>query len=94
MSAAGSDAVSTSRNGVRGAGFKGVAVVPSWRGYKLLVAQQRGWDYTTPECEHLDDDPDGLNAGEPTQTRIWIYDPKSGHWGRVRYRFPGQIGIA
>ena len=46
----------------------------------MLVAQQRGWDYTTPECEDLDDDPAGLNAGEPTQTRIWIYDPDTGEW--------------
>jgi hypothetical protein len=60
-----------------GSGFEGVAVLPG-RGnrYRLAVAQQRGWNYTTPECEALDDDGGGLNAlGEPNWTRIWIYDP-------------------
>jgi hypothetical protein len=52
-------AASTSR-GTLGSGFEGVAVLPGNDGaYKLLVAQQRGWDYTTEECEDLDDDAGG-----------------------------------
>jgi hypothetical protein len=67
--------------GTLGSGFEGVAVLPKWRGYELLVAQQRGWDYTTPECEDLDDDAGGLDAhGEPKRTRIWVYDPEAGSW--------------
>ena len=71
--------------GSLGAGFEGVAVLPTSEGYKLLVAQQRGWDYTTDECEDLDDDPTGANQGEPPQTRIWIYDPASGSWEHTSY---------
>jgi hypothetical protein len=68
-----------------GSGFEGVAVLPGDGGnYRLAVAQQRGWNYTTPECEELDDDGGGLNAlGEPTWTRIWIYDPAAGTWDRT-----------
>ena len=82
----------STNTGSLGAGFEGVAVMErgswSWKqddDYVLLVAQQRGWDYTTPECEALDDDPLELNAGEPTQTRIWIYDPKSGAWDHIAW---------
>jgi hypothetical protein len=56
------------------------------RAYKLLVAQQRGWDYTTPECEALDDDAGGLNAnGEPNRTRIWIYETGTGAWDHIAW---------
>ncbi|MEQ8206361.1 MAG: esterase-like activity of phytase family protein [Woeseia sp.] len=78
-------AASTTR-GTLGSGFEGVAVKREWwRGYKLLVAQQRGWNYTTPECEALDDDPDGLDPAEPSQTRIWIFDPRTGEWDHIAY---------
>ena len=77
-------AASTSRNTL-GSGFEGVAVLRGWRGYKLLVAQQRGWNYTTPECEALDDDPEGINPDEPAQTRIWIYDPERNSWNHITY---------
>jgi hypothetical protein len=78
-------AASTNR-GTLGSGFEGVTVVrKSQHAYVLVVAQQRGWDYTTPECEDLDDDPAALNAGEPTQSRLWIYDPESGAWDHVAY---------
>jgi hypothetical protein len=95
-------AASTNR-GSLGAGFEGLAVLKSrashkrQRGsqkggrassYKLIVAQQRGWDYTTPECEDLDDDPTGANAGEPPLTRLWTYDPDSGEWGSVSWELP------
>lgn len=75
------------RIGTHGSGFEGVAVLPDEDGaYKLLVAQQRGWDYTTPECEDLDDDAGGLNAnGEPNQTRIWIYDPVADTWDHIAW---------
>lgn len=71
--------------GSLGSGFEGLAVLPSRDGYRLLVAQQRGWDYTSPECEALDDDLLASNQGEPPHTRIWIYDPSSGGWDFVRY---------
>lgn len=83
-------AASTNR-GTLGSGFEGVAAVSrsGWssrqKGYVLLVAQQRGWDYNTPECEALDDDPDGTNPAEPAQTRIWIYDPEAGAWDYIAY---------
>ncbi|WP_157633690.1 esterase-like activity of phytase family protein [Thioflavicoccus mobilis] len=67
-----------------GSGFEGVALLPVRDGYKLLVAQQRGWDYTTSECEDLDDDAGGLNAnGDPNRTRIWVYDPTANTWGHI-----------
>jgi hypothetical protein len=75
-------AASTNR-GSLGAGFEGVAVVPDGDSYVLYVAQQRGWDYTTADCEDLDDDPNGANAGEPPLTRLWIYDPSSAAWASV-----------
>jgi hypothetical protein len=50
-----------------------------------LVAQQRGWNYTTPECEALDDDPLDVNPAEPAQSRIWIFDPADGSWDHVAY---------
>jgi hypothetical protein len=67
-------------------GFEGLAVSPRRGGYALIVAQQRGWDYTTPECEALDDDPLGENPAEPSQTRLWIYEPTSGAWSSVSYQ--------
>jgi hypothetical protein len=79
-------AASTSR-GTLGSGFEGVATMARLGGgYRLIVAQQRGWDYTTPECEALDDDAGGLNAnGEPNWTRLWIYDPADGSWDHAAY---------
>lgn len=79
-------AASTSR-GTLGSGFEGVAVLPgSGTTYKLLVAQQRGWNYTSPECEDLDDDAGGLNAnGEPNWTRIWIYHPGTETWDHIAW---------
>lgn len=68
-----------------GSGFEGVAALRTRHGYKLFAAQQRGWDYTTPECEDLDDDPDGSNPSEPGMSRIWSYDPASGDWGHFGY---------
>ncbi|MFH0343783.1 MAG: esterase-like activity of phytase family protein [Chromatiales bacterium] len=77
----------STRRGTLGSGFEGVAVLraPARHShYRLVVAQQRGWDYTTRECEDLDDDAGGLNAsGEPNWTRIWIYDPKTNAWDHV-----------
>jgi uncharacterized protein YjiK len=75
----------TTNRGTLGSGFEGVTVVRKGRGYLLAIAQQRGWDYTTPECEALDDDPTGANAGEPKFTRIWLYDPQTGEWDHVAY---------
>ncbi|MCP5199138.1 MAG: esterase-like activity of phytase family protein [Gammaproteobacteria bacterium] len=72
-----------------GSGFEGVAVLPGKRrerDYRLMVAQQRGWDYTTPECEDLDDDDGGLDAhGQPRRTRLWIYDPADGSWEHIAW---------
>jgi hypothetical protein len=71
-----------------GSGFEGIAVIPGTRrGYRLAVAQQRGWNYTTAACEDLDDDAGGLNAlGEPNLTRIWIYDPAAKTWTHVPWK--------
>jgi hypothetical protein len=78
-------AASTSR-GTLGSGFEGVAVVPKAGGYLLAVAQQRGWNYTTPECESLDDNPvNDENRAEPRYSRIWLYDPSTGDWDHVAY---------
>mgnify|MGYP003634142917 CR=1 FL=1 len=83
-------AASTSRTTL-GSGFEGVAVLRIWRGYKLLVAQQRGWNYTTPECEALDDDLLDLDPEEPAHTRVWIFDPKDGSWDHIAYELE-EIG--
>ena len=78
-------AASTSR-GTLGSGFEGVAVVPKRGGYVLAVAQQRGWNYTTPECEAFDDNPaSDENRAEPGYSRIWLYDPSTGEWDHVAY---------
>jgi hypothetical protein len=80
---------STSR-GTLGSGFEGVAVLPETSAagaYRLIVAQQRGWNYTTPECESLDDDEGGLDAhGEPNFTRLWTYDTATGEWGHIAWQ--------
>jgi hypothetical protein len=67
----------TTKRGTLGSGFEGVAAVRTTATtYKLLIAQQRGWDYTTPDCEDLDDDGGGLNASlEPNWSRVWVFDP-------------------
>lgn len=68
-----------------GSGFERVTVLPGpGDSYRLAVAQQRGWNYTTPDCEDLDDDRGGLNTlGEPNWTRIWIYDPGADTWTHI-----------
>lgn len=78
----------STRRGTLGSGFEGLAVLPAAKGaeggYKLLVAQQRGWDYTTPDCEALDDDAGGFNASnEPNRSRIWVYDTATATWSHV-----------
>jgi hypothetical protein len=82
----------SSHTGTLGSGFEGVAVLPGDDGaYKLLVAQQRGWDYTTDECQALDDVDEslgaaGLNAnGEPLNSRIWIYDLVAETWAFIAW---------
>jgi hypothetical protein len=76
----------TTRRGTLGSGFEGVAVVGVGAAYKLVVAQQRGWDYTTAGCEDLDDDGGGLNAlGQPNQTRLWVYDPVTNAWDHISW---------
>ena len=81
----------TAKRGTLGSGFEGVAVLRSPGFYRLLVAQQRGWDYTTPECEDLDDDADGFDAaGEPKQTRLWIYTPSTGEWDHVSWELAAK----
>jgi hypothetical protein len=77
----------STRRGTLGSGFEGVAVLRGPGGaYRLAVAQQRGWDYTTPQCEELDDDAGGFNAlNEPNETRLWIYDPQAESWSHVSW---------
>ena len=72
--------------GTLASGFEGLASVRlPGGGYVLAVAQQRGWDFTTPECEAKDDDPLDVNPAEPTQTRIWLYEPRNDLWTHVAY---------
>lgn len=66
-------------------GFEGVSVVPGRGGYTLILPQQRGWDFTTPECEPLDDDAADTNPAEPAATRLWTYDPAADAWTHVAY---------
>lgn len=79
----------STRRGTLGSGFEGVAILRnpgSGKGYRLIVAQQRGWDYTTSQCETLDDDDGGLNArNEPNRTRLWILDPKTRSWSAIAW---------
>ena len=80
---------SLNRKALHGSGFEGVAAVPKpGGGYRLYVAQQRGWDYTTGAgCEALDDDAGGFDAhGEPNRSRIWIYDPTLNAWTSVAWQ--------
>lgn len=75
-----------------GAGFEGVT---EWRGEGLLlVAQQRGWNFTTPECEHLDDDPTDDDTLEPGFTRLWTYDQSSAEWGHISYELEPKPALA
>ena len=77
------------RKALHGSGFEGVAAVPkAGGGYRLYVAQQRGWDYATGTgCEAVDDDAGGLDAhGEPNRSRIWIFDPVLNTWTSVAWQ--------
>ena len=81
--------------GSLGSGFEGLAAVEAplpgiemrhkQGQYFLMVAQQRGWNYTTPGCRWIDDDPFDLNADEPFATRIWVYDVKRDKWKHIVY---------
>jgi hypothetical protein len=83
-----------------GSGFEGVSVAPARNGYALIAPQQRGWDYTTPECEPLDDDAAGTNPAEPGSTRLWTYDPATDAWTFVAYELEplppnaGWVGLS
>jgi hypothetical protein len=84
----------SARRGTLGSGFEGLAVLPAdngTAGYKLLVAQQRGWDYTTAACEALDDDAGGFNAlNEPNHSRIWVYDTAARSWSHVAWELAAK----
>lgn len=78
-----------------GSGFEGVEVVDDGDGtYRLYVAQQRGWNYTTAGCEDLDDDGGGIVGNEPLQSRIWIYDPfanaGAGSWDAIAWQLAAK----
>ena len=79
--------------GTLGSGFEGLDIVQKpGGGYLIYVAQQRGWNYTTPpsaglDCNTIDDDPADTGAAEPTWTRIWVYDPQTSTWSHVPYQF-------
>ena len=55
-----------------GSGFEGVAVLRGLGFYRLLVAQQRGWDYTTPDHAKVSTTMAGGfdAAGEPEANEI------------------------
>jgi hypothetical protein len=90
----------TANRGTLASGFEGVGIAQGSGGYVLIVPQQRGWDFTTPECEALDDDPRDQNPAEPTQTRLWIYDPSAHTWAHVGYELEplpenaGWVGLS
>ena len=81
--------------GTLGSGFEGLTVVEGSlpgekrrhkRGsYFLVVAQQRGWNYTSRGCRWIDDDPFDLGGDEPLATRIWAYDVKRDKWKHIYY---------
>ena len=77
-----------------GSGFEGLTVVPVGASYKVLVAQQRGWNYTTPSCEALDDDPNDTDASEPGWTRIWVYDVPTATWSHIPYELEARPALA
>lgn len=83
----------STRRGTLGSGFEGLAVLRNGfgLGYRLIVAQQRGWDYTTSACEALDDDEGGFNASnEPNRTRLWTYDPATNAWDFVAWELAAK----
>lgn len=80
--------------GSLGAGFEGLTIVGNERDYKLYIAQQRGWDYTSTDCESLDDDHENANVGEPRHSRIWIYDPDAQEWSHIAYELEPVPEIA
>lgn len=78
-----------------GSGFEGLTAVegpiPGTKrrskpgDYYLLVAQQRGWSYSTRGCRWIDDDPFNLSPDEPLATRLWAYDVRRGTWAHFYY---------
>ncbi|MFM1816661.1 MAG: hypothetical protein RLZ98_3356 [Pseudomonadota bacterium] len=85
----------STKRGTLGSGFEGVSVLPGSAAggshYRLVVAQQRGWDYTTAECETLDDDDGGFNsAGEPLRSRLWVYDTGTAQWSHVAWELAAK----
>lgn len=74
-------------SGTLASGFEGLDIQRKpGGGYRVFVAQQRGWNYTTPACQALDDDPTDTGAGEPEWTRVWVYDPQTGAWSHIPYQ--------
>ncbi len=59
-------------------GFEGVAVQPGNNGYRLLVAQQLPWTYTSgSHCQDRDD--------AKGMTRLWRYNPVNQRWDSIAY---------
>lgn len=78
--------------GSLGSGFEGLDIVPqTGGGYLIFVAQQRGWNYSTSAaCDGIDDDPLDAGPGEPSWSRIWVYDPQTATWTHVRYELQAK----
>jgi hypothetical protein len=74
--------------GTLGSGFEGLDIQrTTGGGYRVFVAQQRGWNFTTsPACDALDDDPADTGTAEPEWTRIWVYDPQTAAWSHIPYQ--------
>jgi len=81
-----------SARGTLGSGFEGVAVERlTGDSYRLVVAQQRGWDYAAGSCDDLDDDDGGLNPlNEPNRSRLWVYTPDTQTWDHIDWELASK----
>jgi hypothetical protein len=58
-------------------GFEGLAIQPHSDGYRVLVAQQLPWTYTSDRCSDRDD--------ARGMTRLWRYNPANQRWDSIAY---------
>jgi len=61
-------------------GFEGLAIQQHNEGYRVLVAQQLPWTYTSDRCSDRDD--------ARGMTRLWRYNPANQRWDSITYELP------